>query len=541
MTGTPATLTTQTSAQLETELAAVRQRLEEAEETLRAIRSGEVDALVISTPEGEQVYTLQGAETSYRVLVESMTEGAMTLVEDGTIFYCNRHLANMLGTTLESLLGASLRPYVAAADLPSFDRLLLRGKVGLSRGEVRLRRSGDVLVPVQLSISAIDVQGSRGFCVIATDLTEQKRNADILAAERLARSILEQAADAIVVCGPSGVIIRASASACRLSGEECVGMPFAKAFALRQEDGDEEFDPTTLGCLLQSVEAILPGPASVGARHLLVSAAPLSNATGEGLGCVITMADITARKRAEEALKLADRRKDEFLATLSHELRNPLAPVSNALRILQIKAPDEPELTWAREIIERQVRQMTRLIDDLLDVSRITRDRLELRRERVDLARILQDAVETSRPLFEQEGHDLEVNLPSETIELDADATRLAQVFSNLLNNAAKYTPTGGRIDLHTERDGRDVLVSVRDNGLGIPSEMLPKVFELFLQVDRSLTRSRGGLGIGLTLVKRLVELHDGSVEARSDGLGKGSEFLVRLPALGASPLSKRA
>ena len=537
MSGRPVTLTSRTSAELETELAELRQRLQEAEDTLSAIRSGEVDALVISTAEGEQVYTLQGAEHSYRVLVESMTEGAMTLVEDGTILYCNRHLADMLGTTLEALLGSSLRPYLAEEDLHRFDGLLLRGMVGLSRGEVRLRRSGNVLVPVQLSISALDVQGVRGLCVIATDLTEQKRNADILAAERLARSILEQAADAIVVCGPSGVIIRASVSACRLAGEDCVGMPFHTAFPLRQGEGAAEFDPTSVGCLLQSVEAYLPGPSSDGPRHLLVSAAPLQNATGEGLGCVITMADITARKAAEDALKLADRRKDEFLATLSHELRNPLAPVSNALRILQLKGPDEPEQIWARQIIERQVRQMTRLIDDLLDVSRITRDRVELRREKVDLTKILEEVVETCRPLIVEEGHDLAVNLPAETIELDADATRLAQVFSNLLNNAAKYTPAGGRIDLGAKRDGDEALVLIRDNGMGIPPEMLPKIFELFLQVDRSLTRARGGLGIGLTLVKRLVELHDGSVEARSDGLGKGSEFVVRLPALPASPL----
>ena len=512
------------------ELAELRQRLADAEEMLRAIRSGEVDALVISTPEGEQIYTLQGAETAYRVMVEAMTEGAMTLADDATILYCNQRLADMLGTTLEDLLGASLRPYLVADDLEAFETLLIRGGAGESRGEVMLQRADGGRIPVQLSMSALDVQGARGFCCIATDLTEQKRNADIHASERLARSILEQAADAIVVCSPSGEVIRASASACRLAVTDCIGKEFSEAFPLLQDDEPVPLDPSRLGCTLQSVEAILPG--TEGPRHLMVSAAPLFNADAEPLGCVITMVDITVLKAAESALKEADRRKDEFLAVLSHELRNPLAPVRNAVGILKLKSPDEPELRWAREIIERQVHQMTRLIDDLLDVSRITQDRLELRREQVALAQVLGEAVEMSRPLISQEGHDLDVSVPPDPVLLHADGARLTQVFANLLNNAAKYTPAGGRIALCAWCEESDVVVSVRDNGVGIAPDMLPQVFEMFLQVDRSEGRARGGLGIGLTLVKRLVTLHDGTVEAKSDGLGAGSEFLVRLPAL---------
>ena len=532
MTGTRAPHEALPSAALEAEVAQLRQRLEEAEDTLRAIRTGEVDALVISTPDGEQIYTLEGAETAYRVMVEAMSEGAMTLAEDGTILYCNRHLADMLEIPLDSLLGTSLRPYVADSDLELFDSLLVRGMAGFSRGEVLLMGSDAGTVPVQLSFSPLDVQGARGLCVIATDLSQQKRNADILAAERLAHSILEQAADAIVVCGRSGEIIRASASACRLSGGQCVGAPFAAAFPLLSEDGAAGFDPTSSGCTLQSVEVVLPECGETGRRHLLVSAAPLHNADGEVLGCVITMADDTDRKAAEEALKQADRRKDEFLATLSHELRNPLAPVRNAVNIMKLRSPNEPELIWAREIIERQVHQLTRLIDDLLDVSRITRDHLELRKERVELSRILQEAVEISGPLIDQEGHRLALTLPGEPVHLDGDATRLAQIFSNLLNNAARYTPSGGSIELSTRHEDGHVVISVRDNGVGIPPDMLKQVFDMFLQVDASTSRSRGGLGIGLTLVKRLVHLHDGTVEARSDGLGRGSDFVVRLPIL---------
>ncbi|HEX3656053.1 MAG TPA: ATP-binding protein [Pirellulales bacterium] len=230
------------------------------------------------------------------------------------------------------------------------------------------------------------------------------------------------------------------------------------------------------------------------------------------------------------ALQDADRRKDEFLATLAHELRNPIAPVRNAVQVLWLKGPAVPELDWARGVIDRQMQQMTRLIDDLLDISRISRNQLEIRKERVKLETVIQGAVEMSRPLIEQHGHELTIALPSEPLVLEADLTRLAQVFSNLLNNAAKYTEPGGRIRLAATRQGSDAVVTVTDTGAGIAAEMLPRIFQMYTQVDRTLERSEGGLGIGLALVKRLTEMHGGSVEASSDGPGQGSEFVVRLP-----------
>jgi PAS domain S-box-containing protein len=242
--------------------------------------------------------------------------------------------------------------------------------------------------------------------------------------------------------------------------------------------------------------------------------------------------NITEQKRAEDALREADRRKDEFLATLAHELRNPLAPLRNGLQVMKLARNDSDAVEEARAMMERQLGQMIRLIDDLLDVSRISRGKIELRKERVELAKVVQRAVETSRPLIEALDHDLAINVPSEPIYVDADLTRLAQVFSNLLNNAAKYTERGGRVTLTIERQGSDAVVSVRDTGVGIPALMLPKVFEMFTQVDRSLEKSQGGLGIGLSLVKWLVEMHSGSVEARSEGHGMGSEFLIRLPVM---------
>jgi PAS domain S-box-containing protein len=240
--------------------------------------------------------------------------------------------------------------------------------------------------------------------------------------------------------------------------------------------------------------------------------------------------DITQAKIDQEALKEADRRKDEFLATLAHELRNPLAPVRNALQIMRLAGGNAETVRQAQDMMERQIQQMVRLVDDLLDVSRISRGKIELRKERVELAAVVRNALETSRPLLEQSRQHLNVTLPAGPVPLDADPVRLAQVLANLLNNSAKYTEEGGQVWLTAERQGPEVVISVRDNGIGIPADMLPHIFDMFTQVDRSIGRSQGGLGIGLTLVKTLVEMHGGSVVAHSDGPGRGSAFTVRLP-----------
>jgi signal transduction histidine kinase len=241
--------------------------------------------------------------------------------------------------------------------------------------------------------------------------------------------------------------------------------------------------------------------------------------------------------RLHGALREADRRKNEFLSMLAHELRNPLAPIRNALHVLHLSGLDRPELHWAREVIDRQVQHLIRLVDDLLDVSRITRGKIRLQTEPVDVAVVVARAVETSRPLIDARRHELAVNLPGEPVCVQADAIRLSQVLSNLLNNAAKFTDEGGRIGLAVAREGGEVVLRVTDSGAGIPAEMLPCVFDLFMQADRTLDRSQGGLGIGLTLVRHLVEMHGGRVEALSPGVNQGSEFVVRLPLLsGASP-----
>jgi len=284
------------------------------------------------------------------------------------------------------------------------------------------------------------------------------------------------------------------------------GQPWEDTFPLRRADGEM--------------------------RWHLSRAEPLRDSQGQIVRWFGTNTDITDRLAMEQALREADHRKDEFLATLAHELRNPIAPISNALQVWPHVENDREEVEKLRAIMDRQIRQMSRLIDDLLDVSRITRGKIQLRPQPIELSTIISGAVEAIRPMIDALGHDLVVELPSQPIWVKADVARLTQAVGNLLQNAAKYTSAGGKIRIEVKDGGRETSIHVRDNGSGIPRQMLEQIFEMFQQVDKTLDRSHGGLGLGLTLVKRLVELHQGTVEARSEGEGKGSEFIVRLPTI---------
>jgi PAS domain S-box-containing protein len=290
-------------------------------------------------------------------------------------------------------------------------------------------------------------------------------------------------------------------------------------------------------------EAQAPYPG--GSRWVNVDYVPDVDASGKVAGFGVLVLDITQRKLAEDAvrqsearlkeanraLQAADRRKDEFLATLAHELRNPLAAIRNAAAILTAMESSNPEVRWVPEVIDRQLAQMSRLLEDLLDVSRIAHDKLALRRQRVELSEVVNNAIETCGPHLDAGRHAIEVALAG-PIFLDADPVRLEQVFSNLISNAAKYTPPGGHIRVTGERRGDEVAVAVKDDGVGISREMLPRLFQIFSQGERALELSQGGLGVGLSLVRGLLELHGGRVEAKSDGPGKGSEFTVHLPLI---------
>jgi PAS domain S-box-containing protein len=285
----------------------------------------------------------------------------------------------------------------------------------------------------------------------------------------------------------------------------------------------------------QPIRGEVPFNGTFGRRIYDYIFVPVFGANGEVEAVAGTTRDVTDRKIAEEALRDADRKKDDFLALLAHELRNPLAPIRNGLQVMRLAQGDPAIVAEAQEMMERQLSHMVRLIDDLLDISRITRNKMELVRAEVTLADVVRNAVEAATPVIQEFGHELKVHLPAEPIALDADLTRLAQVFSNLLSNSAKYTPRGGRIWLSASRVGNQAVVSVRDTGIGIPAHALSTVFDMFSQVDRAVERSTGGLGIGLALVKGLVEMHGGAVTAESIE-GEGSTFTVSLPLSNPSP-----
>jgi PAS domain S-box-containing protein len=281
-------------------------------------------------------------------------------------------------------------------------------------------------------------------------------------------------------------------------------------------------------------------PTSQGERTLSSVKFSLSDASGRRyVGSITT--DVTEQRATEEALREADRRKDQFIATLAHELRNPLAPIRTGVAILGREGTAEADRAWSRAVIERQVAHMARLVDDLLDVARVSSGKLLLRRERVTLAAVVAAALETSRPALEAAGHKLVTRMPAAQAVVDADPTRLAQVLSNLLNNAAKYTPPGGTVEMHVERAGSEAVLSVRDNGMGFPPELARQLFEPFTQWAPA-EHGSAGLGIGLSLVRGIVEMHGGSVSAGSEGPGKGSSFEVRLPLAAAEqPTAPRA
>jgi signal transduction histidine kinase/CheY-like chemotaxis protein len=259
---------------------------------------------------------------------------------------------------------------------------------------------------------------------------------------------------------------------------------------------------------------------------------PLYDTKGRIHGCVSVCVDLTERKLAEIALREADRRKDEFLATLSHELRNPLAPLRTAIELMRIARDDRSLVEKARATMERQLLHLVRITDDLLDVSRITQNKVEFRRERIDVRAVLHSAIEATRPMIDGQAHALALDLPDTPLWADADFTRLAQAFANLLNNAAKYTERGGQITVSATADRSLATITVADTGVGIPPDMLPRIFDMFTQLQAYRDRTLGGLGIGLTLAKRLVELHGGTIEALSEGPGRGSRFIVRVPLL---------
>jgi PAS domain S-box-containing protein len=404
---------------------------------------------------------------------------------------------------------------------------VLRGNtvVGLGNHTCLVARGGRE-VPIEDSAAPIRDRGGAvgGAVLVFRDVTEARRAIE----DRLQlAAIVESSDDAIIGHTLDGLITSWNRGAQRLYGyaaEEVVGKPLSVLIPPGHPDEMPEIMARIgRGEFIEHFET--QRVRKDGSRlEVSLTISPVRNAEGRIVGGSKIARDITARK--EE-----DRRKNEFLALLAHELRNPLAPLRNGLQVMRLAGDNREAVARARTLMERQLHHMVRLIDDLLDVSRISRGKLVLRKERISAANVVAHALEVCGPAVEEAEHDLTVTLPDEPLYMDADKTRLAQALCNLLNNAVKYSEPGSRIGLTVRREGGEAVFRVKDSGAGIPPEMLSRVFELFTQVDRTLEKSQGGLGVGLTIVKRLVEMHGGTVEAHSEGHGKGSEFVIRLPA----------
>ena len=440
---------------LQAEIEELRRRLEEAEEMLAAIRSGEVDALVVASGEGDRIFTLEGADLPYRVLVETMSEGAATLNPDSTVLYGNSRLAHLLGTPLERILGKPLLSRISRGDIPVFKALLGRSLgedclLGESfRAELTLLRESGGSVPVLLSCCSLDLAGSRGISVIITDLSEQKRTEETVAAGELASSILEQAGEAIIVCDEAGRVIRASRQAHELFGASLMFRPFDQMDRLEKASDGLPFSIAAplQGEIIQALEVVLQRQDRQ--FHLLLNARPLLRRQ-KVLGCVLTLTDITERKRTEDELQKAktaaeeaSRAKSEFLANMSHEIRTPMTVFMVAIEhLLQIDR--SPERRQLLEMADQSAHRLRALIDDILDFSRIEARQVHLDEEPFDLRASVQSTVELMRLRAREKNLPLEVEFSPELPPLVlGDQDRLGQILINLIGNAVKFTQAG--------------------------------------------------------------------------------------------------
>jgi len=508
---------------------------------------------------GEAARTAQARVTEsrevFRVTLRSIGDAVITTDIDGRITYINGVAESLTGWAQDDAVGQPLgtvfriinevtrQPVKSPATRALRDGMV----VGLANHTVLIKKDGteapidDSAAPIRNELGHVS-----GCVLIFRDVTVQRQTefekANQLHTARLLASIVESSNDAIVGKSLDGIIQTWNAAAERVFGfraEEVVGQHISLVIPSdRLAEEDEIIASLKAGQRIDNYET---ERVRRDGQRITVSLtiSPIKDDAGNVIGASKIARDVSDRKRLENhLLRLAadlsqnDRRKNEFLATLAHELRNPLAPMSNMLEVVKRSNGDVETLKRAHDTIARQLEQMVRLVDDLMDLNRITHDRLELRRSELELSSVIQQAVEVARPLIDAANHNLTIDLPEEPLYLNADRARLAQVFGNLLNNSCKYTRPNGKISLSAKRAADEVVVTVKDNGAGIPTDKLNSIFDMFMQVDSSAYGSHDGLGIGLTLVKRLAEMHGGSIEARSAGEGEGSEFVVRLPIL---------
>jgi PAS domain S-box-containing protein len=509
------------------------------EELLRSVALQNARSILLARQRAEEALAQQSEWL--RITLSSIGDAVISTDAEGRVTFLNGVAENLTGWSQADALGRPLpevfRIVNEATRLPVENpafRALREGAVaGLANHTILIAADGterpidDIAAPMRNGAGAIV-----GAVLVFRDVTERKRAEETQA---LLAAIVESSEDAIISKSLDGTIRSWNSGAERLYGytrDEAVGQPITLIIPPdRLAEESVILKRLYRGERIDTLETVR---LSKDDRRLDVSLtiSPIRDSGGRVVGASKIARDNTERKQVEEALREADRCKDEFLALLAHELRNPLAPLRNGLEVMRLAAGDSSAVAQAREMMVRQVGHMVRLIDDLLDISRINRSKMELRRSRVLLADVINSAVETARPLIDAAGHKLLISLPPEPVVLDADLTRLAQVFGNLLSNSSRYTERGGHIWLAAQRRDDVVSVTVRDTGIGIPAESLPRIFDMFSQVDRSIERSSGGLGIGLALVKGLVEMHGGTVTALSAGPKKGTTFTVELPVL---------
>jgi PAS domain S-box-containing protein len=532
-------------------------RLEEAEEILWAIRMGEVDALVVSGSDGDQIYTLKEASQPYRIFVESMSEGALTLTADGTIYYCNKRFSEIIRTPLEKIIGSSMDGFIALEDQEKVRTILDQGREQGSRGETCLRAADGTLVPVHLSISPLRLDENIVVCAVVTDLTEQKQHEQILAAEKLSRAILDQAAEAIVVCDKEGRILRASRMARELCGKNPFREPFESVFPLQRNSADggmsSEFNLSDAlgGKLINGAEVDFKREDGH-VRDLLVNAGPLLSENEEVLGCIVVMNDITERRHAEEALRRAkdeleirvlertadlERRNQElqeFAFVASHDLQEPLRKVQTFGEMLAKKSATSLGAEGRDYILRMQkaAARMQKLLGSLLSYSRVTTKSEPL--TQTDLRQSVGGALSNLEVLIKDKGALVKVDtLPT----VEADRSQMIQLFQNLIGNALKFqreneTP---RVSIYSGGSGKSEgrkqrvhEIRVEDNGIGFDEKYLDKIFVPFQRLHGR--NDYEGVGMGLAICKKIVERHGGQITARSE-LGKGSTFIVTLPA----------
>jgi PAS domain S-box-containing protein len=487
-------------------------------------------------------------------IVESSNDAIISKSLDGIIQSWNSAAERLFGFTAAQAVGRHISLVIPPDRIAEEDLIIASLKAGkrIEHFETERMRGDGQRITVSLTISPIKDESGNviGASKIVRDVTDRKR---VESDRQKFVTLIENSSDFIGMCDLNGVpffINHAGLEMVGLDSIEHAGRTAVQDFFFPEDQGMimNEFFPSVLEKGHGEVEIRFRNFKTGEARWMAYKVLLLTDAANQPVAYATVSQDVTERKRLEDNLRRiaadlseTDRRKNEFLATLAHELRNPLAPMSNMLEVLKRADGDAEILKQARETIERQLGQMVRLVDDLLELNRITHDRLELRISEVELSSVIQQAVEVARPLIDSAGHTLSIDLPDEPIYLNADRARLAQVFGNLLNNSCKYTRPGGAISINAKRTDNHVIVTVTDNGAGIPRDQLDRIFDMFTQVDHTSERSQGGLGIGLTLVKRLTEMHGGSVEAKSAGEGKGSEFIVSLPVLSEPTFAARS